>query len=81
MSRHRRTTVILKDELVNRARELSDEKTLRGLLNACLSDWIAAHTQRALERQLRDEYVMGVAESGRVSRAFVAIDTEDWRSW
>jgi len=36
-----RTTVVLKDELVSKPREFSKEKTLSGLLNSCLADWIA----------------------------------------
>ena len=76
-----RTTVILKDELVERARTLTDEKTLSGLLNVCLKDWIAHHKQRALEARLREEYALGVAESSRVSREFVASEAEDWPAW
>jgi len=36
-----RTTVVLKDDLVSKAKEFSKEKTLSGLLNSCLADWIA----------------------------------------
>jgi len=35
-----RTTVILKDDLVKKAKKLSGERTLSALLNTCLADWI-----------------------------------------
>lgn len=76
-----RTTVVLKDELVARAKRLSREKTLSGLLNSCLADWIAQHSKKELEARLADEYREGDAESRRVSRDFVAIDKEGWPSW
>ena len=72
------TTVVLKDELVERARALSDERTLSGPLNWCLADWIAHGKQRELEARLREEYTLGAAESARVSRAFADVDVEDW---
>ena len=74
-----RTTVVLKDELVEHARALSDERTLSGLLNRCLADWIAHGKQRELDARLREEYALGAAESARVSRTFADIDAEDWR--
>jgi hypothetical protein len=47
--RHMRTTVVLKDELVKKAKKLSGETTLSGLLNSCLADWIAQHSRRELK--------------------------------
>ncbi len=76
-----RTMVDLNDELVERARALSDERTLSGLLNRCLADWIAHGKQRELEARLREEYALGAAESARVSRGFAEIDAQDWPEW
>ncbi len=76
-----RTTVVLKDELVERARALCDESTLSGLLNRCLADWVAHGRQREIEARLRDEYALGAAESASVSREFADVDTEDWPAW
>lgn len=76
-----RTTVVLKDELVTRAKRLSHEKTLSGLLNRCLADWIAQHDRREVEARLAMEYRAGHAESRRVSRGFSAVDREGWPSW
>ena len=75
-----RTTVILKDELVARAKKLSREKTLSGLLNVCLADWIRQHTRREIESRLAREYREGEAESTKVSRDFAAADQEGWPS-
>jgi hypothetical protein len=76
-----RTTVVLKDDLVAKARALSKEKTLSGLLNTCLSDWIAQHSRKKIEARLAEEYRQGRAESRRVSRDFAAVDKEGWPSW
>ena len=76
-----RTTVVLKDDLVERARALSDERTLSGLLNRCLADWIARGRQREIEARLREEYALGAAESANTSREFADIDAEDWPEW
>ncbi len=76
-----RTTVLLKDELVVRARELSPQTSLSGLLNACLSDWIAQHGRKELEARLAAEYRDADAETRRTSRAFAAVDKEGWPRW
>jgi len=76
-----RTTVVLKDDLVAKARELSTEKTLSGLLNSCLADWIAQHSRKEIETRLANEYRQGRAESRRVSGDFAAVDKEGWPSW
>jgi len=76
-----RTTVILKDELVSQARSLSNEKTLSGLLNSCLADWIAQHSHKEIEARLAMEYRSGAAESNRISRDFSSLDREGWPSW
>lgn len=76
-----RTTVLLKDELVARAKKLSKEKTLSGLLNSCLADWIRQHGRKELEARLALEYREGSAESRRIGRDFGAIDKEGWPSW
>jgi hypothetical protein len=52
-----RTTVVLRDDLVKKARKLSSETSLSGLLNSCLADWVAQHRQRELKVRLREEYV------------------------
>ena len=76
-----RTTVVLKDDLVKKAKKLSDETTLSGLLNSCLADWIAHHSQREFNARLRKEYRSGRQESRRISREFANIDKEGWPSW
>ncbi len=76
-----RTTVVLKDELVKKAKRLSREKTLSGLLNTCLADWVAQHGRRELTKRLIEEYRSGSDESRRVSRDFAAVDKEGWPSW
>ena len=76
-----RTTVVLKDHLVAEARELSKAKTLSGLLNRCLADWIGQHSRQEIEARLAEEYRHGRAESRRVSRDFAAVDKEGWPSW
>ena len=76
-----RTTVVLKDELVAHAKKLSKEKSLSGLLNVCLADWIRQHTREEIEARLAREYREGEAESTRVSRDFAAADQEGWPSW
>jgi hypothetical protein len=76
-----RTTVILKDDLVKKAKKLSDETSLSGLLNACLADWIAQHSRRKLKARLVEEYRSGRQESRRVSREFTQVDKEGWSRW
>ena len=73
-----RPTVVLNDELVERARALSGERTLSGLVNRCLADWIAHGKQRELEARLREEYALGGAESVSINREFADIDAEGW---
>jgi hypothetical protein len=76
-----RTTVILKDELVARARRLAREKTLSGLLNRCPADWIAQHDRHEIEARLAKEYRDGYVESRRGSGSFAAIDRQRWPQW
>jgi len=76
-----RTTVVLKDELVKKAQKLAGEKTLSGLLNTCLADWIAQHGQKELKRRLIEEYRAGSKESRRASRDFASADADGWPSW
>ena len=76
-----RTTVVLKDDLVKKAKRLSDKSTLSGLLNDCLADWIARHDKRELKNRLIQEYRMSQRESRRVSRSFTSLDKEGWPSW
>ena len=76
-----RTTVVLKDELVKKARKLSSETTLSALLNSCLAEWVAQHSRRELKARLLEEYRSARQESRRVSREFVHIDKESWPSW
>jgi hypothetical protein len=76
-----RTTVVLKDDLVKKAKIIAREKTLSGLLNTCLADWIAQHSRRELKKRLTREYRAGEVDSRRVSRDFAAVDKEGWPSW
>jgi hypothetical protein len=76
-----RTTVVLKDDLVKKAKKLSPETTLSGLLNSCLADWIAQHNRRELKARLVEEYRSGRRESRRISREFAHSDKEGWPSW
>ena len=76
-----RTTVVLKDELVKKARKISGASTLSALLNSCLADWIAQHGRRDLKTRLLDEYRSGRQESRRISREFAHTDNEGWPSW
>jgi hypothetical protein len=78
---HMRTTVILKDDLVKKAKKLSGERTLSALLNTCLADWIAQHSAKELKSRLLDEYRSARQESRRVSRQFGHVDKEGWPSW
>lgn len=76
-----RTTVILKDDLVKKAKKLSGERTLSALLNTCLADWIAQHSAKELKSRLLDEYRSARQESRRISREFIQVDKEGWPSW
>lgn len=76
-----RTTVVLKDDLVKKAKRLSKQTTLSGLLNDCLADWIAHHDKRELKNRLIQEYRSSREESRKVSRSFTSIDKEGWPSW
>jgi hypothetical protein len=73
-----RTTVVLKDDLVKKAKKLSGASTLSALLNSCLADWIAQHSRRDLKARLLDEYRSGRQESRRISREFAHADKEGW---
>lgn len=76
-----RTTVVLKDELVKKAKKLSREPTLSALLNSCLADRIAQHSRRELRARLLEEYRSGRKESSKVSREFAHTDKEGWPAW
>jgi hypothetical protein len=76
-----RTTVILRDDLVKKAKKLSRNSTLSALLNNCLAEWIAEHSRRELKSRLVEEYRAGRQESRRVSREFARVDKEGWPSW
>ena len=76
-----RTTVVLKDDLVRKAKKLSPETTLSGLLNSCLAHWIANHTRKELKTRLVAEYRSARQESRRISREFSSLDKEGWPSW
>ncbi len=76
-----RTTVVLRDDLVKKAKRLSGAKTLSGLLNSCLSDWIAQHSRKELKARLIEEYRSVRHESRRISREFAHVDKEGWHSW
>ena len=76
-----RTTVVLKDDLVKKARKLSGETTLSGLLNSCLADWIAHHSRKELKARLVEEYRSGRQETRQISREFSRADKEGWPLW
>ncbi|MGH7773740.1 MAG: type II toxin-antitoxin system VapB family antitoxin [Candidatus Binatia bacterium] len=76
-----RTTVVLRDDLVKKAKKLSDQTTLSGLLNTCLADWISQHGRRELKARLVEEYRSGRQESRRTSREFAHADKEGWPLW
>jgi hypothetical protein len=76
-----RTTVVLKDELVKKAKKLSREPTLSALLNSCLADRIAQHSRRELRARLLEEYRSGRKESSKVRREFAHTDKEGWPAW
>ena len=76
-----RTTVVLKDKLVKKAKKLSGETNLSGLLNVCLADWIAQNSRRELKARLIEEYRSGRQEARRTSQAFRHADKEGWPSW
>ena len=76
-----RTTVVLKDDLVKKAKKLSPDTTLSGLLNTCLAEWIAQHSRRELKARLIEEYRAGRQESRRINREFRHSDKEGWPSW
>jgi Arc/MetJ family transcription regulator len=78
---HMRTTVVLKDDLVKKAKKISGASTLSALLNSCLADWIAQHGRRELKTRLLEEYRSGRQESRRISREFAHTDKEGWPSW
>jgi hypothetical protein len=81
LEEHMRTTVVLKDDLVKKAKKLSSEKTLSGLLNTCLAEWIAQHSRRELKTRLIEEYRSGRQESSTIAREFTHTDEEGWPSW
>jgi hypothetical protein len=78
---HMRTTVVLKDDLVKKAKRLSGEATLSGLLNSCLADWIAHHNRKEMKARLVEEYRSGRQEARRISAEFGDVDKEGWPSW
>lgn len=76
-----RTTVVLKDELVSKAKQFSSEKTLSGLLNQCLAAWVRQHSSRELDARLSKEYQEGARESRIVAKSFTKLDREGWPEW
>jgi hypothetical protein len=78
---HMRTTVVLKDDLVKKAKKLSGEATLSGLLNSCLEDWIAHHSRKELKARLVEEYRSGRKEARQISAEFGNVDKDSWPSW
>jgi hypothetical protein len=78
---HIRTTVVLNEDLVKKARRLSKEPTLSSLLNSCLASWIAEQKRQQLRARLAAEYRAGQGESRRIAREFGEADREGWPSW
>jgi hypothetical protein len=65
--KYMRTTIIPKDDLVNKAKKLSD--------------WIAQPGRKELKARLVEEYRSGRQEAGRTSQEFAHVDKEGWPSW
>ncbi len=76
-----KTTVVLKDELVEKAKKISGQKNLSGLLNTCLADWLARRNKTYIENRLAREYRAGKSESRRIARDFAKKDNEGWPAW
>ena len=76
-----RTTGVLKDNLVKKAKRLSPKTTMSGLLNRCLAEWIARHSRRELKSRLVAEYQSARQESRRISQDLTHVDKEGWPSW
>jgi hypothetical protein len=76
-----RTTVVLKDDLVSEAKKFSAEKTLSGLLNQCLADWVRKHSRRELDERLAKEYREGAKEGLNITKVFGSLDKENWPKW
>jgi len=76
-----RVTVVLQDKLVAKAKKMFRKKTLSGLLNSCLADWIAQMSKRQLEARLTEKYRRSKPGRRRVSRDFAAVDKQGWPSW
>ena len=76
-----KTTVVLKDDLVEKAKKISGQKSLSGLLNTCLADWVARRNKTEIESRLAREYRAGKSESRRIARDFATTDNEGWPSW
>lgn len=76
-----KTTVVLKDDLVEKAKKISGQKNLSGLLNRCLADWIDRRDKTVIESRLAREYRAGKSESRRIAQDFAKIDNEGWPSW
>jgi hypothetical protein len=71
-----RVTVALQDKLVAKANKLLRKKTLSGLLNSCLADWIAQMSKKLLEARLTEKYRRSKTGRRRVSRDFTAVDKQ-----
>jgi len=76
-----RVTVVIQDKLVAKAKKMFRKKTLSGLLNSCLADWIAQMSKRQLEARLTEKYRRSKTGRRRVSRDFAAVDKQGWPSW
>ena len=76
-----KTTVVLKDDLVEKAKKISRQKNLSGLLNTCLADWVARRNNTEIENRLAREYRAGKSASRRIAQDFATTDNEGWPSW
>lgn len=79
--KYMRVIVVPQDKLVAKAKKLLRKKTLSGLLNTCLADWIAHMSNKQLIARLAEESRGGKTESRRASRDFAAVDKKDWPLW
>ena len=67
-----RVTVVLQDKLVAKAKKMFRKKTLSGLLNSCLADWIAqmSKKQQGLPSWWKEEkeFIRKLMEKGPMKR-------------
>ena len=67
-----RVTVVLQDKLVAKAKKMFRKKTLSGLLNSCLADWIAQMSKKQQGSpswwKEEKEFIRKLMEKGTIKR-------------